>query len=162
MSVKSLFSLFFLIVIVLAPISAATVSFLVIETGVSEEKPAYQYSGLWESGLMDVFFEAGHIVSNASMMRLEYRPDAGFPVEAQKDMEDALEGGVDFFIIALLDYNNPEASALRAQNISLRIFKTNPLLLIYEGQYSDTRSKTTQEEYDSLRQAVRGIVPRIN
>ena len=162
MYVKSLFPLFILILLAIFPINAATVSFLVIETSVSEESPVYQYSGLWESGLMDVFFESGHIVSNATMMRLAYKPASGFPAEAQNDMDEALEGGVDYFIIALLDYNNSGESGLRAQNISLRLFKTRPLTMIYEGHYSDTRSRTTQEEYDNLREAVRGLVPRLN
>ena len=162
MSKKHFFPVLFLFMIMLFPLNAATVSFLVIEAGLPMESPSVQYSGLWESGLLDVFFESGHIVSNAPMMRLEYQPAGGFPEEAQQDLDDALEGGVDYFIIALLEYQNREDNTARPQNISLRVFRTSPCKMIYERQYSDTKSKTIHEEYNSLKQIVRGLVPRLN
>ena len=162
MIIKRLLPVLLFFFFVLLPINAFTVSFLVIETGLSLDSPSNQYSGLWESGLLDVFFESGHIVSNAAMMRLEYKPEGEFPEEAQKDMDEALEGGVDFFIIAVLEFQNHGATDLRPQSISLRMFRTSPLTMIYEGQYTGTQSRTLGEEYDNLRQAVRGLVPRLN
>jgi len=141
------------------PVSAATVSFLVIETGLSDETGDRQHSGLWESGLLDVFFEAGHIVSNAPIMRLDSKPPEKFPEEAIFELENALEGGVEYFIIALLEY--PEKGELKPRNVVLRIFRSTTLEMIYEGQYADNRPRTIREDFDSLKRAARGLVSYI-
>ena len=49
--------------------------------------------GLWESGLMDVFFEAGHIVSNAPALRLDRKPAEAFPEAARPELNEAIAGG---------------------------------------------------------------------
>jgi hypothetical protein len=144
------------------PLEAATVSFLVIETGLPEELGASQHSGLWESGLLDVFFEAGHIVSNAPVLRLQRLPGVPFPEEARPELNEALEGGADYFILALLDYAAPEHGAIQQpRQVSLRVFKTRPHALLYEGQYAEKNSKNLKDEYDSLKKAVQGLVPHI-
>ena len=162
MSKKRLFPLFFMIIFCVFPISAATVSFLVIESGLSMEGPENQYSGLWESGLLDVFYESGHIVSNAPRMRLEYKPTGSFPEEAKKDLDEALEGGVEYFIIALLEYQNRGENSHRPQNISVRMFKTQPLKIIYEKQFAEIKSENLGDEYSSLKQLVKGLVPNLH
>jgi hypothetical protein len=145
------------------PLEAATVSFLVIETGLSEEAGASQHSGLWESGLLDVFFEAGHIVSNAPILRLGKRPAKILPDEALGNLRDALEGSVDFFIIALLDYAAPNDAVIqKPEKIFLRLFNVISQKLIYEEQYTDKTSKNAGEEFTSLKQAVKGLVPHLN
>ncbi|MDR1319013.1 MAG: hypothetical protein LBJ90_05260 [Treponema sp.] len=145
------------------PLEAATVSFLVIEAGGSEEAGPNQYSGLWESGLLDVFFEAGHIVSNAPILRLEKMPRELLPGEALEDLHEAVEGGMDFFVIALLDYTSLSDPLIRRpEKISLRLFNAASQKLIYEQQYADKTSKTPGEEFSSLKQAVKGLVPHLN
>jgi hypothetical protein len=151
------FGIFFML-----PLEAATVSFLVIETGLSEGAGASQHSGLWESGLLDVFFEAGHIVSNAPIMRLSKKPAKIFPDEAIENLHEALEGGVDFFIIALLDYAPNDTVIQKPEKISLRLFNAVSQKLIYEQQYTDKTSKNPGEEFNSLKQAVKGLVPHLN
>jgi hypothetical protein len=145
------------------PLEAATVSFLVIEAGLPEEAGPSQYSGLWESGLLDVFFEAGHIVSNAPILRLEKMPGELFPGEALEDLHEAVEGGMDFFIIALLDYGSPrDADLRRPEKIFLRLFSAVSQKLIYEQLYTDKTSRTPGEEFSSLKQAAWGLVPHLN
>jgi hypothetical protein len=138
---------------------AATVSFLVIETGLGEDSAASRHSLLWESGLLDVFFDAGHIVSNAPVLRLARKPAKDFPDEAQAEFDQALEGGAEFFILALLDYADEEQ---RPENISLRLYRINPRRKIYEQRYSDKTSRSLQEEFDSLKKAARELVPHLN
>jgi hypothetical protein len=143
-------------------LEAATISFLVIETGLPEEMGASQHSGLWESGFLDVFFEAGHIVSNAPVLRLSHNPTAVFPEEARVDLAEAVEGGAEYFILALLDYPAPISQKIpKPRQISLRIFRTKPQTLLYEGQYVDTGSTTLKDEYDSLKKAVQQLVPHV-
>lgn len=146
-----------------ASLQAATVSFLVIETGLPAETESSLHSSLWESGLLDVFFEAGHIVSNAPIMRLSRKPAKVFPDEAKADLDEALEGGAEYFILALLDYAAPAQTDIqKPTNINLRLFKTKPYKLIYEQQYADKSSQTLNDEFTSLKQAVRGLIPHLN
>jgi hypothetical protein len=141
-------------------LEAATVSFLVVETGLSAGAASNQHSGLWESGLLDVFFEAGHIVSNAPVMRLSEKPAGDFPDEARAEFDEAAEGGVEYFIIALLDYDASENP--RPQNVSLRMFKMNPFKKIFEQQYADKTSKNIADEFENLKKIARGLVPHLN
>ncbi|MDR2110265.1 MAG: hypothetical protein LBP32_03050 [Spirochaetaceae bacterium] len=142
-------------------LSAATVSFLVIETGLEEEKTA-EASAHWESGLMDVFFEEGHVVSNAPIKRLAQKPETVFPEEARADFNDAREGGADFFILALLDYRKTaEDPAPKPQGISLRLFRVNPYQFIVEQRHSGGSSAPVSEEFITARNAARAMVSHI-
>jgi hypothetical protein len=149
-------------------LDAAMVSFLVIETGLPEERETGRHSGLWESGLLDVFFEAGHIVSNAPVLRLPEKPEAEFPDEARADLAEALEGGAEFFILALLEYDTPKngnaetAPLDKPRKISLRVFKLQPRTLLHEQQYADKSSMNLKDEYDSVKKAARTLIPHIN
>ncbi|MDR2143582.1 MAG: hypothetical protein LBP29_04345 [Treponema sp.] len=88
----------------LGALSAATVSFLVVETGLAEESARPQSSLLWENGLMDVFFDAGHIVSNAPIMRIPEKTAEKLPDPARIEFDQARNGGADYFIMILLEY----------------------------------------------------------
>jgi hypothetical protein len=138
---------------------AATVSFLVIETGVSGEAPAKQHSGIWESGLMDVFFEAGHIVSNAPILRLDNKPlPDRFPQEAAGDLQEAARGGAEYFIIAQLDY---DSRGTLPDKVLLTIYRISPLAKLYEQRYEIRPSRSTREEYDSVKAAASGLIPHL-
>jgi hypothetical protein len=161
MLVKRPFLPLFLAFFVIQPLNAATVSFLVIETGLPSESGVNQYSGLWESGLLDVFFEFGHIVSNAPVMRLDYTPEETFPEEARKNLDEALEGGVEYFIIALLKYRQDSDGMLRPDNVSLRMFRVKNCEFVYEMKHRDTKIKPIKEEFDSLKNVARGLISRL-
>jgi hypothetical protein len=116
---------------------AATVSFMVIETGIREEIPTVDSSRLWEYALLDVFFDTGHIVSNAPILRVAEKPAKSLPDEARAPLNEALEGGAEFFIVAVLDYQNPARTEdLQPRNISLRLFKTTPYRFLYSQEYT--------------------------
>jgi hypothetical protein len=140
------------------PLSAATVSFLVLETGLRDENGESEASGLWESGLMDVFFDTGHIVSNAPIKRLDQRPAAVFPEEARADFDEAVEGGAEFFILVQLDYQ--EASE-KPRRVSLRLFRINPYQLMFEQQYSGTSEAPVSEEFIHAKNAARAIISHL-
>ena len=143
------------------PVGAATVSFMVIETGLDAEAAANQHSGLWESGLLDVFFESGHIVSNTPVLRLEGMPDEAFPPEAQDNLDEALEGGIEYFIIALLEYQNQGGKAGRPQRVTLRLFKTQPFELVFEQESVIDSARSAKEEYENLKKVARVLVPQM-
>ena len=127
---------------------AANVSFLVMETGLPKESASSQYSALWESSLMDVFFESGHIVSNAPRIRLARAPDPGeFPPEAETDYADAIVGGMDYFLIAIVDYSS--------RDVSLRLFRTRSGDLVAERSHEGCLAASAREETESVRSAAR-------
>ena len=155
---RTLAAAVFLSVFFVFRIQAANVSFLVIETGLSFEAGANQHSELWESGLFDVFFEAGHIASNAPVLRIEANPKGEFPQEALDDLKEATDGGAEYFIIVLLDYDASQSP----QAISLQLFRIDPYEKIFEQHYTGRAFSSTREEYDNLKVVIQGVVPYLN
>ena len=141
-------------VITAFPLNAASVSFLVIETGLSKNSANSRYSTMWENGLMDVFFETGHVVSNAPILRISRKPAEGFPSEAEKDFKEAKEGEIDYFIVAIVSHPAPH-------NVSLRLFRTNSQQMLFEHTYTDRTYKSTKEEYDTVKDTVGILAARV-
>jgi hypothetical protein len=120
-------------------VHGATVSFMVIETGIREEIPTVDSSRLWEYALLDVFFDTGHIVCNAPILRVSEKPQKNLPDEARDSLNEALEGGAEFFVVAVLDYQHPSQSGTeqpQPRNISLRLFQTTPYRFLYSREYA--------------------------
>ena len=130
------------------PAYSANVSFLVIETGLGRESPASIHSTMWEDSLLDVFFESGHIVTNSPILRLTQRPEEGFPNAAARDFEEARDGGMDYFVIAVVNHPAPH-------NVSLRLFRTNSQELVMEYVYTDRTYRTRREEQDAIANDIR-------
>jgi hypothetical protein len=143
-----------------APVFAYTVSFIVVETGLVQEGASPESSSLWENGLMDVFFNAGHIVSNAHTLRVDSGALKDFPDEALGDFDEARQGGADFFVMALLDYRAsgeaPGAPA-KPRQISLKVFRVNPCQKVYEQGYSGP----LRDELTGAKSAARSILSRL-
>lgn len=157
--VKPLSVILFLHSYITFPLSGATITFLVIETGLPQDRPVLEFSRLWESSLMDVFFDAGHIVSNAPIMQLQVKSAGEFPDEAQGELKEAIAGGADFFILALLEYQGMiEGAPQRPQTISLKLFSTKPYRCVVEQQYPKTRSLSPAEELLEVKKAARTLL----
>jgi len=136
-----------------APLGAASVSFLVIETGIPADIPAPQYSILWENCLLDVFYESGHIVSNAPMLRLAVIPADGFPDEAESNIREAINGGMEYFFIAIVKFPG--------NSVSMRLFKARSRTMIDEQSYTGKLPINMREERESIRNAIRVIAARV-
>ncbi|MDR2717777.1 MAG: hypothetical protein LBB89_06930 [Treponema sp.] len=137
------------------PLNAVSVSFLVMETGQSREDPAGQYPILWENGLLEIFFESGHIVTNSPIIKVAERPADNFPREAEDDFEEARRGGMDFFLVGIVDYTRSD--------VSLRLFNTkSPVIIIQEQKYTVTTFRNTREEYENIKKAVRLMAAHLN
>lgn len=137
----------------------AMVSFVVIETGLADEAPKKEYSMLWEDSFFDVFFDAGHIISNAPMMRLPGHQAGSFPQEAMPKLDKAKEGGAVFFIAAILDY---APAALIPDNISLQIFRLAPHEKVHGLQFNTGPQRTAMESHDNVRAIIRGVIPYLD
>jgi len=137
-------------VLAVSGIHAIGVSFLVLETGLPQGSATSLYSTAWENGLMEVFFESGHIVSNASRIRLlDTVATEGLPPEAERDYEDARIGGMDYFLVAIVDHPS--------HDVSLRLFSTRSGNMIAEKTYTGRPVWNTREEQENIRRAVREI-----
>jgi len=145
-----IFTLFFC-AFIMPPLFGATVSCLVIETGPPGGSKS-QYSTTWENNLMDVFFDTGHIVSNARMIRLDRKPAENFPGAAENDYQDARTNGMDYFVIAIVEQN---------QNVSLRLFSTKSRELIKEQVYAYSVPKNAREENENIKNAISQIASQI-
>jgi len=83
---------------------AANVSFLVMEREIQEDSERSPLADLWENAILEAFFDAGHVVSNAPSLR--YRgeiPAEGIPLGARPGWEQAKGAGMDFFLLVLSD-----------------------------------------------------------
>jgi hypothetical protein len=146
----------------LVPVSAYTVSFIVVETGLPEEQGVCEYSTLWETGLLDVFFDAGHIVSNAPVLRLNKPSAKQFPDEAAGRLNEANAGGADYLVLALLDYQGsgtPRTTNPKPNQVSLRLFKTTPFRFIGEEKFTESRKPEPGEDFISAKQAAVKMLP---
>jgi hypothetical protein len=185
------------------PLSAATLSFLVVETGEGEGPleasarpgPAassnFESSSLWETSLFDVFFEAGHIVSNSPILRMnrgggadfpgKEAPHKEFPPEIRVDLDEAAASRADYFILALLAY--PAGAAGRnakPEGVSLRIYAAvrgglpGEYRFVYEGTSpleteaaggkaapGGRSAPPARAEEEQAKRLIRGLVPHI-
>jgi hypothetical protein len=144
----------------LARLPGAAVSCLVIETGLPQGSQRSQYSAIWENNLMDVFFETGHIVSNGRIVLLVQKPDENFPIEAERDFEEAKENGMDYFLIAIIEHPVGNES-VRPQNVYLRLFSTKSQELINEQVYKDNKPRSAKEENESIKKTIGAIAAQI-
>jgi hypothetical protein len=141
----------------------ATISCMVIETGIREEIPTADSSRLWEDALLDVFFDTGHIVSNAPILRVAEKPQKSLPDEARLSLDEALEGGADFFVVAVLDYQHPSGTEqLQPRSISLRLFKTAPYRFLYSQEYTAQDLRVTEtDEPGNARKVARALASHL-
>jgi hypothetical protein len=154
MFIKRILPSLFFCAAIASPLSAATVSFLVMEIGQSKTDPNYQYPVIWENNLLDIFFESGHIVSNSPILRLSVKPSGNFPDEAERDYENAQKAGMGYFIVAIVDYIGSD--------VSLRLFSTKSRIMIQEQKYAVETFKNVKDEQEKIKAAIRTIAVQMN
>jgi hypothetical protein len=165
MCLKNFSVLAFFALVLTVSAQGATVSFMVIETGLAGETPVIESSRLWEDALLDVFFDTGHIVSNTPILRIAEKPRKSLPDEARTFLGEAAEGGAEFFIVAVLDYRNPPGAELpgsKPRSVSLRLFKTEPYRFLYSQEYTPAEIRITDAaEMADAMSAARGIAAHL-
>jgi hypothetical protein len=133
---------------------------MVVETGVNENTPRLDASSLWEGGLMDVCFDTGHIVTNAPILRLERNQVRPYPDEVLLDLGDAIESGVEYYILAVLDYEilPDDTSAYRPRSIALRFVQLAPRRVLFEVHYTGNPQATLAEASRQAKEAARVLL----
>jgi len=134
-------------------VGAATVSFYVIESGANEEADS-KISQLWETAFMDVFFDAGHIISNAPVMRLEKKPSDILQIV---DFKEAGVCGIDYMLVVLLDYKIGEPAP---EEISFYVFKVGKNEKLIERKIRQ-RQASSRDDFNNMKSIARGFIPYI-
>jgi len=142
-------------------VEASMISFLVIETGLPQEGRTNQHSILWENTLLDVFFSEGHIVCNAPIQRFETKPSSDFLQSTVNRLEEeALNGGVDYIILAHLDYASDDSQM--PGEISFLVYKVRGRVKMLERRINGNAYRSTGDEIDALKLIVGELVPYFN
>jgi len=138
--------------------SASMVSFLVVETGLSEEANT-QYGSIWEGGLMEVFFNAGHIVTNSPIARIEKRPENDISGPIGNDFSEAAVNGAEYFVLCYLEFQNKSRSV--PTTMVIKIYSINMQKLIYEQSFPAGTGRSLGDEYQNALNIGRTIVSNI-
>ena len=160
MNYKRLGSLALLLIILAFPASASMVSLLLIETGLSERVPRAQYSSVWEGGLMEAFFDAGYIVTNSPVLRMENKPSRDLSSFMEHDLDQAILGGAEYFIIGFLEYQFRGGRPVPI-SAEFKIYTTNSQKLIHEQSFPAGTGRNLDEEYRLAHNAGRIIISHI-
>ena len=157
---KRLGSLAVLLVLLAFPVSASMVSFLLVETGLRENAPNNQFSGLWEGGLMAAFFDAGHIVTNSPIVRMETRPPNDISGAVEKDFSEAIAGGADFYVLGFMEYQ-AMGNRLVPVSIALKLYNTASRSLVFEQNFPAGSGRSNDDEFRLAQNAGRVIISHL-
>ena len=141
------------------PLSASSISVMVVETGKIDPYPVSEFSRLWENGLMNAFFNGGHIVTNVPVIQIPSEGSGELPEEVQPGFDEARDGGMEFFLLALLDYQGREG---KPEKIRLKLFGFRPLGMLYEEDLSAAPEASPKEIYANAEKVAKRIFPRLN
>ena len=151
--VKSLLLMIFIAAAGTVPSGAATISIMIIETGAVDEA-AKSAAAIWESGIMDAFFDEGHIVCNTPAIKLPSLDDEELPKEARRNFEDADINGVDYFVIAQLNYSQTESSVITGPDkVSLRLYRINQYGMLHKTSYPVNPDLHVPEKFSGAKNA---------
>jgi hypothetical protein len=154
-----------LMIMGLSPLAAATVSVMVIETGLPSEKEITPSASVWESGVMDAFFSAGYIVFNTPILKLKEIPRSGLPQEARAELEAAQLGGSDLFVVVHLSYSgtilNPFDSGEQAKTVFMAVFDVSTEEMLYETSVGLSNMKNPRDEFWIAKQNMGNIILKI-
>ena len=157
---KRLLGLAVMLLLLAFPVSAFTVSILVVETGLSEEASSAPHTALWESGIMDALFDAGHIVTNSPAARMAVRPAQDFGGFLEEDYNEAVSGGAEFFILCFLNYQKGSGSLVPV-SVSLKLYKTDSKKLVFEQDFQPGSGRNRNEEYQIAKRAGNIIISQL-
>jgi hypothetical protein len=152
------------------PLAATTVSVLVIETGRPSGTEFAPAASVWESGVMDAFFDAGYIVINAPILRLKETPRSGLPREAWAEFETARREGSDLFVVVHLSYlnssqnlssNNPFNIEKQTKTVFMAVFDIFTEDLLFETSIGVNNLRSPVEEFRVAKQNMGNIIRRI-
>ena len=160
-TLKRFFVFTTLLVLLAFPAFGSMVSFMVVETGLNDNTPGTQHGSVWEGGLMEVFFDAGFIVTNSPARRMERRPEEVLSGSILEDFEDAILGGADYFIIGFMECQLQDSRVIPT-NMNIKIFSTITKTLVLEQNFPISSGITLAQEFEFAKDAGRIILTQLN
>jgi hypothetical protein len=157
--IKRWWVLYWLVIMAVAPVFAVNVSIMVVETGLKETGGGKDTASKWESGMMDVFFDTGHIVSNARSIVLNGIEAETILETIGHELREAEEGGAAYFVLAVLDYENKTVDTKTPNRVSLRLYNIDKHTLIAEETYNWSKKLQQSDYFSNAKRAVRLIIP---
>ena len=149
-----------LLILLSSPVFASLVSFMVVETGVGEGVSSTQHGSVWEGGLMEVFFDAGYIVTNSPVARMESRPTEDLSGFILTDFNEAVMGGAEYLVIAFLECQVQGSGAIPL-NMTLKLYSTYSRELIFEQIFPINNGRTLAQEFEFAKNAGRLMIDSI-
>ena len=110
---------------------------------------------------MSIFFDAGHIVTNNPILRMEKQVPveiSGTPIEY--DIIEAASGGAEYIILGSVDYQM-QGNRAALTKINIKIYTTVPQELVYEQNFPAGTGRNSNEEYQLIQNAGRTIISQI-
>ena len=159
MNYKRFWGIIAMLVLFVFPASASMVCFLIVETGIDDDVESTQYSSLWEGGLMSAFFDAGHIVTNYPVERMEKKPAQDLSDGIADSYFEALDGGADYFIVCYLECMEQGGQAVPI-DIIVKLYGTSPQELIFERNFP-VGKVNLREEYQFAQNAGQLLITNI-
>jgi len=157
---RRLGSLAVLFVLLAFPASASMVSFLMVETGLNENIPSNQLSTLWGGGLMAAFFDAGFIVTDSPLIRMDKKPPVDFTGQVENDFNEAVTAGSEYFILGFLEYELISGKVVPV-NITIKIYEIDTKKLIHEQIFPVGTGNNLADEHKIAQNAGRIILSHI-
>ena len=150
-----------LLILICSSSYATLISFAFVETGVSSGVPSTQHSSVWEGGMMEVFFDAGYIVTNSPAGRLEIKPEQILSGSILSDFEEAIMGGAEFFVLGLFECQ-VESGRATPININMKIFSTITNEMIFDHIFPIDSGRTLAQEFEFAKDVGRIILNQLN
>jgi hypothetical protein len=148
--------------------NAANVSVMIIESGFDQESSSSSVNlphlaGIWESGMMDILFEAGHIVSNAESMTITRNAEEDIPEEVRSSIDAAILGGADYFIMVFLHYEPLSDSHhdARPVQVMLELLSLRPSTVLFKEKIAKPNKTNQRDEFANAQKAARIVIPYI-
>ena len=150
-----------LAVFLIFPARATMVSFLIVETGIEEGFPETEFGAIWEDGLMASFFDAGVIVTNSPILRMEERPEYDITGTLRAEFDEAVMGGANYFVMCFI---NHEIQGRRAvpTNITIQKYRTDTQELVFQQSFPVGNNSSQSTVMRNAMDAGRVIASRIN
>ena len=110
---------------------------------------------------MSVFFDAGHIVTNNPILRMEQEA----PVEIrgtaiENDLNDAAQAGAEYIIFGFIEYQ-VQGNRAAPVKINIKLYETSSRELVYEQNFPVGRGRNSNEEYQFAQNAGRSIISHV-
>ena len=109
---------------------------------------------------MAAFFDDGHIVTDSPVVRMEKRPSQDFTGQVQADYVEAVEAGVEYFLLGFLEYQVVAGKVIPV-NITLKLYGTDSKRLIHEQVFPVGTGKNLADEHQIALNAGRVFISHL-